>query len=204
MDSPTMVCTIRIRFDIVYKQSIKMKNKKIIIISVLALLAVAVGLLLYSVSDSKLSREQIDKKNDAPNTTNLSPPTEQDAQRADDNKQRIVDEKAQQEAQATQQTGTKKNIQPIITYAGLYGGSVEVGGYVNVFEEGGACTATFINGSKRLAKTVDAVRDAKATNCPTISFSVNEFSPRGNYTLTLSYSSASTSGTSDPRQIEVQ
>ncbi len=148
------------------------------------------------------------RRNNAASTTtptpsedfiNLDPPTEEDTQRVEDNKQKIVD---QQGSQPTPPAGA--TVKPVITYAQQYGQVVEVGAEVPVFENGGTCTATFTLGAATVTKTVQAVTNVNRVNCPVMAAEASEFYPKGSWSVTVGYKSASTSGTSDSRLVEVK
>lgn len=132
---------------------------------------------------------------------NLAPPTAEDEQRANENKQNIVD----RQNQPDQQSAAVKQITPVITYAGQYDALVEVGGYVpGVFEDSGTCTATFTKNGSTVEKIVTAIKNVNSVDCPVMSANSNEFNQKGNWTLTLTYKSLSASGTSSAQQIEVR
>src|SRR5215471_4292507 len=107
-----------------------------------------------------LSRSSSSKHSTA--AINYGPPTKADQQQNDENKKRIV-----QEGQnpVPPPSGTKA-VTPTITYLDQFQQTMEVGGFVGVFEEGGTCTATFTLGSTTVTKSVAAVRDASSVDCP--------------------------------------
>lgn len=137
-------------------------------------------------------------------TVNLAPPTQEDAQRVEDNKQKIVQQQEQEGNRESTPTGTKQTVKPTIIYAGQYGGSVEVGAEVAVFEDGGTCTATFTSGSSTLTRSVQGVRNVNRVTCPTITVNTAEFNPKGSWSVTVTYDSTSTAGTSNPQTIAVE
>jgi cell division protein FtsN len=174
-----------------------LKNKKIIV-GVLALLILAgAGFYFFQKNQNSESSPQVSDP-----TINLDPPTEEDLQRAEDNKKEIVAE--QDKSPASNSVRPASSVKPVITYADQYGDVVEVGGYISLFEENGTCTATFTQGSKQITKSVKAVRSAQSTDCPVMAVSVSEFNPRGNYSVTITYSSPFTNSTSEARQLTVR
>ena len=183
---------------------IKKVSKKIIVGGLVALLIVAGAGALY-IKNRNDATKSTDVASSPQETLNLDPPTDEDAKRADENKQEILrrDEELKTQ-QTTTETSGKKNVKPVITYAGQYGNSVEAGGYVNVFEEGGTCTATFTRGSAKITKTVQAIRGANSVNCPVMAANSSEFSQKGTYSVTVSYNSATSTGVSDTKQLEVK
>jgi hypothetical protein len=181
----------------------KRKNKKpFIVASVVAL--VAIGGIAYAISNHSQKPAPSSTTSGAP--INYDPPSKQDTQSVNDNKQRIVQQEKDQQNQTSTNQGSasKQTIKPIITYAGQYGSSVEIGGYINVFEDGGTCQVTFTQGSKTITRSVSAVRDANSVDCPSVSVNSSEFNPKGKYVVTLGYNSNTTTGVSDPKDIEVK
>jgi hypothetical protein len=175
----------------------KLKNKKVIVGVLALLILVGVGFYFFQKNQNSEANPQVSDP-----TINLDPPTEEDLQRAEDNKKEIVAE--QDKASANNSARATSSVKPVITYADQYGDVVEVGGYISLFEENGTCTATFTQGSKKITKAVKAVRNAQSTDCPVMAVPVSEFSPKGNYSVTINYSSPSTNGTSEARQITVR
>lgn len=133
---------------------------------------------------------------------NYAPPSKNDREAVEANKKEIAEREAKLEQTTT--TSQKRTLQPIITYADQYDDVVEVGGYIAVFEEGGTCTATFKKGSVTITRSVAAVRGANSTDCPVITINTQEFNPKGLYTVTLSYDSPTTTGSTSPKEIEVK
>lgn len=170
------------------------------IIIAICLLLVVGGVSVYFILD----------KNDKPSVSpavgadniNYSPPTESDKIGVEQNKERIVN--SEQSVSTQPQTTGKKSIKPTITYAGQYDKQIEVGAYINVFEDGGLCTAKFTNGSKTVTKTVKALRNVNTTDCPAMTVLAGELQPKGVWSITVTYDSRSTTGTSDSRQVEVK
>lgn len=175
-------------------KKIKM-NKKVLIL--LLVMLVAGGAAYYLISK------------DGPVTTdptggnvNLSPATEEDKKRAEDNKQRIINK---QEQETTQPTSGTKSVKPVITYAGQYGQNIEVGAYVGgIFEDEGTCTATFTQGARTITKSVQGVKDVNSVACPVMSVSVEDLQSKGIWSVVVNYSSSTARGDSDSRQIGVK
>lgn len=175
-------------------------NKKIIVIIAVVLLVIGGGSAFALTRGDKTSPSKDKEK------VNLAPPTKEDAERVEENKQAVI--KRQQDEKQAEQSGansdSKESVSPTITYADQYQGQVEVGAFVSgVFEDGGTCTATFTNGSANFTKQVQAVRGANSVNCPVMQAPVSSFSPRGTWQVSVSYSSPSSSGTSESKQVEV-
>lgn len=186
---------------------IKNKNvsKKIILVALAVILVIAFG--VYYLLDRKNNSEQAVEnpgQNQQQEDINFNPPTPEDAQRAEENKEQII--QGQQNTPVGQTTPDgKKSVKPTITYAGQYGDQVEVGAYVSgVLEDFGVCKAIFQKGSEAMTVQVEAVRGASSMDCPVMGVPVNELKQKGTWSVTVSYSSTSASGVSDSRQLEVK
>jgi hypothetical protein len=184
-----------------------LKNKKLIVPIVVFLLVFIGAAGFYFTNRENAAVVQAPMTPLPEEKINYDPPTQEDMQRVDDNKQKIVEAEANTPKPSTgptQPAATPQSTKPIITYAGQYGQEVEVGAYINVFEENGNCTATFTKGSLVVTKSVKSVRGASSTDCPVMSADASEFSQKGTWTVKVNYRSPSTTGVSDPRQVEIK
>lgn len=185
---------------------IKSSSKRLAIIALIPLLLVTLaGYTFYKSTRGKDSSSPITVKKTANSTNstgiNMEPATPNDAKRAEENKQRIID----REKNLSQQSTAKKTVIPTITYASQYKDDVEIDGFVDgVFEDGGKCTATFKKDGSSFAKSSPGVKNVSSVSCPAIVAEVGEFSSKGTWTITLSYESSTASGTSTPKNIEVK
>lgn len=133
---------------------------------------------------------------------NFGPPTEEDKQEVDRNKEEISSEN-NAPPPSTQDGRAVRN--PIITYAQEFDGNIEVTGYVpGVIEENGMCKVEFTNGNTRFSRESKGFADVNRTSCTPFTVPVNEFVPKGKWRITLSYSSSSSIGTSQALEIEVK
>lgn len=183
---------------------IKRISKKIVIAAVLLIVIIALGtyFLLHKQKNSEQPAGNTDQAQQEP-PINFSPPTAEDVQRADENKERIIKDEQSKATNPSAPAGAKA-VKPTITYAGQYGNQAEVGAYVSgIFEDGGTCQAIFQKGSQKFTKQVTAVRGANSVDCPVMSAAISEFKEKGSWTVSVSYSSANASGQSDPRQIGI-
>lgn len=119
---------------------------------------------------------------------NLEPPTEQDKQESDQNKDRIVEEQNQSSG-TSQNTGTKQ-VGVVITNAT----ADSVNAYVTgVLEENGTCSATFTQGSTTITRTSSGFGNVSYTQCAPITPNL----PNTNtWSVVVSYSSPSAAGKS--------
>lgn len=132
--------------------------------------------------------------------TNYSPPTVEE-QKAGDEKKTEIDPKNETPPDIPPANTAEAHV--IITFADLYQDNVEVGARVaNVFEDGGSCKLTLKSGSAEQTVTVAAVKNVSSTDCPTMSIAKSKLSP-GAWTATVTYTSSSHTGTSEPKTITV-
>jgi hypothetical protein len=179
----------------IYKNKKTSRNKLILIIVTVLVLAGGTAFALNR--NSNQNKDQATPQPAA--NTSLSG---NEAEQVDQNKQRIV--KQEEKIKNQPQPPGAKTVTPIITYAGPYGSNVEVGGYVDVLEEGGTCTAVFTLGNARLTKEVKAVAGAKSVDCPVMSLPISQFAPKGLWKVVIAYNSASYIGISAVKHIEVK
>ena len=135
-------------------------------------------------------------------TVNLNPPTPEESSAGNSAKKAAVE---QQRVEENQQTSPgKKEVTPLITYAGQYGSQIEVGAYVStIFEDGGTCTLTLERSSVTKITTVSGVKNVNSVDCPTMSIERSQLSA-GQWKAIVSYSSTSSQGTSEPKYFEVR
>lgn len=181
-----------------------LRNKKTLLIGILVVVvagAAGVGYKMYN--DSKKPKNNIGSDG-----INYAPPTEQDKKNVDQTKQNLPSESESTNNSTknsdTSSPQTQGALKPVVTYAGQYGAQVEVGAYVNVFEDSGTCTATFTKDGKTVTKSVQAIKNVSSVDCPAISIASTEFASKGSWNLVVSYSSSAHQGKSDSKAVEVQ
>jgi len=181
---------------------IKKPSKKVLVVILASLVVLGAGATSYwfLVRDSS---SNVPGNGSGEPPVNLEPATEEDQQRADDNKQRIVDQAAQVGNQQGN-SSSKKNVAPIITYSGQYGSVVEVGAEVAVFENSGTCIAVFTLGGSKVTRSVQAIQNVNRMSCPVMSVPVSELNPKGEWTVVVSYDSGTTVGASNPSKFRVE
>lgn len=183
---------------------IKKYNKKAIIIGLVALLLVA-GVTFILLKQRNNKSETTPAISAQQETINLEPPTAEDKQSVDENKQRIINEQEKAANQPTPPAGSTKTVTPIIAFAEQSGSVVEVSSYVNgIFEDGGKCTARFIKNALSITKEVTATKEGRSVFCPLFSIPASEFAEKGMWSVTVSYSSPSASGSSEAKAVEVR
>lgn len=178
------------------------KSKKTIAIVLAIVLALTCSVIIVRNNQNSVSN---DKDKGTGQTLNLDPPTEEDKKRAEENKKKVVARQDIENSQSTTSSGAKKSVVPTITYSGQYGSQIEIGSYVSgIFEDGGECTATFINKGSTVTKTTIGVKGANVVNCPMIAIQDSEFVNKGQWSLTVTYQSATATGKSETKQIDVK
>lgn len=133
---------------------------------------------------------------------NLSPPTNQEKQQVDQTKDQITKDQASQPSAPSSNPQTTAS--PFITYAAQQGQSIQVNGYVGgVFEDNGTCLATFTKGDLKVTGESKGIADSDHTTCPPITIPRSSFSS-GTWSVVLSYSSDTASGSSQARNVVIQ
>lgn len=190
-------------------QKSKSKNKKIIIIALITIVVVViavVGFLSWRRAHNSVKTNN-DPNGDSLGYVNYGPPTEQEKQEAETNKDAVVDRQKLEQQAANDPTsgGTKKQVIPQISSANQTGQDVLITAYVGgVFEGGGTCTLVAQNGSQKITRTSEGFADATTTSCTPFRMTRNEFPAAGNWTVTIQYSSKTAEGISSGRQLVIQ
>ena len=175
-------------------------TKPIIVAVVVAILLIGVGSIILINNKNSKSEAPVSSMGEYPKeTVNVAPPTEEEAAAGDAIKEEVVKQE-NDDGEGQPEVGAA---QVVITYAGQYGDSVEVGAYMsNTFESGGTCTLSLTKDGVVKSVQVKAVIAARSTDCPTMVIGRDQLSP-GTWRATVDYSSSGTSGQSAPRAIEV-
>ncbi len=176
-----------------------MKNKKVFIIVVVFIFALAVGI-LYIKKSPENNQTTTEPNPSISDKIDLSPATEEDRKAADQNKEENV---KRQDVEKQTQTGGTKNVTPTITSAGIYDNQLEVSSFVSGVIEEGTCKLTATHGSSKVERQVTSVKNATNTSCPLFTIPRSEFSATGDWSLTISYSSASAQGSSAVKTISI-
>jgi cytoskeletal protein RodZ len=182
----------------------KSRKKPIIITGVVVVILLAGGFWWWQ-SHSKKPTQKYTKTSTGYDV-NLNPPTDEEKEETEQNKEKLSQEQEKEENQPPQpqpESANKKT--PFITFAGQEGQSIEVSGYVTgIFEDGGTCTATFTQNSRKITATSQGFKDADHTTCTPILVQRSQFPAGGTWSATLSYKSSQGSGTSEPRNVTIQ
>lgn len=172
-------------------------KKKLLVGAAVAVVLIA-GFMAYTSSrpaDRSRATEPIANPLGSQTKINYDPPTKEEQQAGNEQKQEIVDSQA---AQSQSSTATV-----IIADAGQYGNQVEVRAFVtNVIQEG-TCTSTFTRGTTVVTRTVAALKDAKTTRCTNVAIPRSEFASAGTWDLTVTYRSTTAEGKTN-KQINLE
>lgn len=131
---------------------------------------------------------------------NLDPPTEQDLQEAEQQKETI----AKEQETATSTNNPAGKVTPVITFAGQYEQNIEAAARVTgVFEDNGTCTFSFTKGTHAVSRESKGFTNVSDTLCTPITIPHGEFPEGGEWNLSVSYLSSSSSGTSSTTNVTV-
>jgi hypothetical protein len=119
-------------------------------------------------------------------TINLEPPTEEEQQTANLQKEKN---------QATEEeTVLPDSAKVAIVDASVYDSEAEVRAFVTNVVQDGTCTVTFSKGDLKFVKTVPAYADASSTPCITLTVPITEFSESGIWEVKITYSNDTITG----------
>lgn len=173
-------------------KKLKFKNKKVLIGSLIVVLLLAGSALAvqYYKDDSAANDD----------ATSYSPPTIDEQEAADTQKERNIQREA-----ADKSTDKPQTANIVIVDANQYDNTVEVRAYIsNVYEDGGKCTAILSNGSATVQEASNSFKDATTTQCGAINIPVSRFPAKGNWQVKVSYSSQTVAGESETKNISIQ
>lgn len=127
----------------------------------------------------------------------FSPPTEEELDETAAYKESL----ANQHSQPPTDSNGKAQVSPTITSVS----QSELRAYVSgIVEDGGVCVATFRQGANTFTAQSKGFKNVSTTICETIRFSRTDFVSAGEWMVTLSYTSQSAYGTSQPVTFEVK
>ena len=173
----------------------KSKNNSLIIVSIVVIILVlAGGLFWYKTRDNVSNNTNNSQPSDG--SLNLNPPTEQEIKETQQFKDELEKGNNSQQTKPNSTDGINQ-INPVIVSIS----DSEVTGYIpGIFEEGGTCTATFTKDSESKEFTSTGFGNVSNTNCEPIAVSGLS---KGSWTVTLSYESMTSKGTSEQSTLEV-
>ncbi len=135
---------------------------------------------------------------------NYNPPTKEEQQVGNDQKQQNVDK----QQQIDNPPATPQSANVTVTDATYYpqdGNNVEIRAYINnAYESDGACTATLTRNGKTVTKAGSPFKDVSTTQCGAMDIPRSQFTEAGDWQLIVSYRSATTSGQSTPQTVSIK
>lgn len=174
------------------------KSKKLIIVVLLAILAIAlIGGTVYFIKNSGQKTNSYDDGSGI----NYEPPTEEEKQAGDKQKDKIIQE---EDARNNPNSQDEQTASVIITDAGQYDDVIEVRAFIPDHYQDGTCTITLTQGSYKVTKDTPAYRDVSTTICTNPLFTRSEFANNGEWHVVVSYSSEGATGTSEPRTVNIK
>lgn len=184
---------------------LKIQKSPRTLLMLIVLLIVVAGLSAFLYLQSRNGDSLDNDQAASGEVTNLSPPTEQEKKESADNKSRLSkDEDASKPKPNTSSDG-KIAVTPIIQFASQNNAKIEVSSYVpGIFEDDGTCTANFSKDGKTVLEAVKAQKEGNATYCPLIVLDSSEFQTKGEWVVSVTYSSLRYSGSSTQKKVDVK
>ncbi|HYF96520.1 MAG TPA: hypothetical protein VD947_00605 [Patescibacteria group bacterium] len=173
----------------------RLKNKKILLVVLAALLLFTAGAGAWVLSQKDKSTEL------APGEINYDPPTNAEKKETEQFKKDLVEK-----TNNPSNNPSSENINVTMTYLGYENDQVRATGFIaGIFEEGGTCTLTLTKGTLKATGTSAGIQDVNKTTCPSISIDKGQLE-NGEWSGVLTYASppgSSSSGSSPARTINV-
>lgn len=198
-----LLIDIRVIHDIIFIVLDKQKansNKRRIIATLLVGALIMCGYLTYRYVINHGSDPQ------GTDTINYGPPTDEEKTAGELKKQEIIEQETRQRQPSSLNNPNpkNKNVDVIITDASQYDDIIEVRSFVPNHYEDGTCTIKFEKDSDSFSKSAPAYKDISTTICTNPEIKRSEFSSSGNWTVIVSYSSATASGNSEKQKITIK
>lgn len=179
-----------------YRTSSSKKTKNNTLIIIVVLFFTFTGFILWQKANDDASNNTIiSQPND--DTLNLNPPTEEEIKETQQFKDELEKDTSTQQTKPSNTNGINQ-VNPVIVSLS----SSEVTGYIpGIFEEDGACTATFTKDEETREFTSVGFGNVSNTNCEPIEISGLS---SGSWTVTLKYESTTSNGVSENSMLEVK
>lgn len=179
----------------------KINKTKAVILVLSGLLMLGSAFYLINFSDKGQS---ISEKNTVRgiNDVDYGPPSEEEKDAGDLRKPSNVE---QEKIESDPVSGTR-NAEIVIVDSSQYDEVFEIRSFIsNIFEDGGACTATFSKvGSSPVVTSSAGTTSATTTQCGKMSIPISSFASKGEWQLKLSYSSPAANGETLNRSVEIK
>lgn len=177
-----------------------MRKNKVITITIVLILVTVVGAYYLFIITRESAPINDSKNNDTQASLEIikeSPATDQEKAESQTAKEELVNNPNTRVIES----GGRKQINVVITdYSPTVIGSFIEG----VVEDGGVCTATFTKDSSSFNKVVSAIANVSTSQCERVSLSPSDFPSKGLWSASISYSSSSSTGTSQPVTINIE
>lgn len=175
-----------------------MKKKLLITLILIALIALGAFLVLGTKKNSITPSNSGEPRE--VNSVDYGGPTELEKQAGDSQKENNVD-------RDTIDKGPRPSTAEIIIVdSSQYDSTFEIRSYIsNIFEDGGSCTVTLTKANNpTISRTGPATSSATNTQCPKTNIPVSEFTSKGEWQLVITYSSASATGSTPQKAINIK
>ncbi len=181
----------------------KNKKSKVIIAAIIVAVALGGAVFAYSASQNNDADKKAADKAKNENTVNkvdYGPATDEQKKAGDEQKKENQAQEHSDDVPAT----TKAEV--VITDATQYDSVVEVRAYTpNVYEDGGTCTAVFKkSGATQVSVSHAAFRDASTTQCGALDIPRSSFGQSGEWSLVVTYNSATSNGSSPVKKVSIK
>jgi hypothetical protein len=161
------------------KSSSKVQKIAIVVVALVVLAGAGIAVRHFTTNSVKTT----------PSGVKLTPPTVAEKASGDTTKDQIVAEKNATPTPTQASGNGKKQVTPVISYAGADRLNAYVSG---VLEDSGTCTATFTQGTSVITRTSSGFSNVSYTQCAPITPNL----PAGSWSVIVTYSSANAQGTS--------
>ncbi len=132
------------------------------------------------------------------NDVDYGPPSQEDVDKSQTGKQNATNEDPKNENNSPVNSSTKKSVAVGVPFADVVDNNVEIRAFTpGIIEGGGKCTAQLQKGSKIVTATSEAFIDSSSSQCNPIYINLSSFPEKGEWSLTVQYSSNSAEGTSE-------
>jgi cell division protein FtsL len=174
-------------------------KKRLLLLTALVLVALAIGIGVSHFRDTSNANQAASRQRGV-NTVDYSGPTKEE--QAVGNAQKTKEVERSQLNNNPPQTSANLAIVDSTQYGSIF----EVRAFIsNIFENGGTCKVTLTkSGAPTISQTSAAAASATNTQCATIDIPTSNFSSKGEWQLTVSYNSATASGTSEQKTVSIK
>lgn len=184
------------------------KNKKVVLVVIAAsaiLFLVAALSLPYTPLGAQLNNDKpavTDTVRDV-NSVDYSGPSETDVAESQNGKKNGTSESSK-DGQAADSSSQSTTVPVAISYVGTASGKVEIRAFTpGTIEGNGTCTAVLTKGQLSVEQSSKAFIDAASSQCEPIYIDISKFSQSGSWELTVTYTSPTHKGASDPERVNI-